>query len=63
MSTTKQDKEFGEIMQENIDTTVTFGGSALDAAIEYIGSNFNPVDVFTEKDLQDWAEANGYVKE
>jgi len=30
--------------------------------IGHLQGNFNPEDVFTEKDLKKWAEENGYLK-
>ena len=50
-------------MKENMETEVIIGVDALDSAIEYIGKNFNPEDVFKERDLIGWAESNGYTKE
>lgn len=35
----------------------------LDDAIEWIKSYLLPEDVFDPKQLKDWAEGNGYVKE
>lgn len=34
----------------------------LEQSIEWIGDNMNPEDVFSKKDLENWAEANGYEK-
>jgi hypothetical protein len=31
-------------------------------AVEYISRNMNPEDVFPDKDLEYWAESNGYIK-
>lgn len=42
---------------------VTVDTSALEVAIDYIGKNFNPDEVFSTKDLESWAEDNGYTKE
>ena len=33
----------------------------LETAIEWIRKNMEPEDVFSETDLQSWAENNGYV--
>jgi hypothetical protein len=55
MATThRQDTEFRDQL---IKTTL------LEEAIDWIGSNLAPEDVFRESDLVDWAESNGYVKE
>lgn len=36
--------------------------SLLENSIEWIGNNMAPEDVFEPKDLENWAEGNGYVK-
>jgi hypothetical protein len=61
MPSGQQDKEFASEMEDN--TTITVSTSALDNAIEWIGKNLSPDDVFSDKDLSSWAESNGYVKE
>jgi hypothetical protein len=33
-----------------------------DELTEYVGRSFDPEDVFSETQLDKWAEANGYVK-
>lgn len=63
MSTSKQDRDFSSIMMGEINTQITLDGSALDTAIDFIASNFSPEDVFSTKDLENWAESNGYTKE
>jgi hypothetical protein len=35
----------------------------LDEAIKWIGANMNPDEVFTEKQLEDWATNNGFIEE
>ena len=35
----------------------------LQEAINWIGSNLEPEDVFSEKQLEEWAENNDYFKE
>ena len=35
----------------------------LDEAIEWISRNLNPEDVFTESQLERWADISGYIKE
>lgn len=37
------------------------GRSILDDAIEWIRENLNPEDVFPAKELDSWAEDNGYI--
>lgn len=79
MSTAQQDKEFSEVINDHVETTIA--KSALDAATNWVGRNLqpedvfsdhalqlwaqslNPDDVFTEKQLESWADSNGYVKE
>jgi glycerol-3-phosphate responsive antiterminator len=62
MPTSRQDQEFKKEMEGHIDT-ITMSASALDAAIDFISSNFDPDDIFSTKQLEEWAESNGYVKE
>jgi len=31
--------------------------------VSYVASEYGPDEVFEEKDLQKWAEENGYIKE
>lgn len=50
-------------MEDLVDTKVTLSSSALDSAIDFISNEFEPDDVFTEKQLIDWAERNGFIKE
>ncbi len=57
MPTVRQDRDFRDIVREMI------GDSVLQEAIDYISSNLDPDEVFDEKDLKNWAENNGYVKE
>ena len=49
MTTAKQDRDFISAMVSD---------SLLEDSIEWIGSNMNPEDVFTEEQLRDWAENN-----
>jgi hypothetical protein len=35
----------------------------LDDAIEWIGDNLSPEEIFDIKELEMWAEDNGYIKE
>ena len=34
----------------------------LDEAVDWIGANMRPDEVFTEEDLVIWADENGFVK-
>jgi hypothetical protein len=62
MPSTRQDESFASIISDQVDT-VTISKSALDVAIDWIGSELEPEDIFTDKQLNAWAESNGYVKE
>ena len=64
MPTGYQDRDFADEMASNVEeTTVKMNLSTLDAAISWMQSNLDPDDVFSTKDLETWAENNGYVKE
>lgn len=60
MSTTaRQDSDFAEEMRSNVEVSK----KALGYAIDWIAANLEPGDVFDDKQLSVWAEANGYTKE
>jgi hypothetical protein len=61
MATTAQDRIFAELMEGQIEVKASTG--SLDEAISWIGNNLEPDDVFSIKELELWAELNGYVKE
>lgn len=63
MSTGKQDKAFEELIKSHLDITISVGNAALDESADFIASNFSPEDIFSAKDLEDWAERNGWTKE
>ena len=52
MSTMKQDDKFKEHMQASL---------WLEMAVEWIAKNLDPEDVFSQKDLENWAESNGWT--
>jgi len=54
MTTKKQEEAFLSTLLPN---------SLLDEAIDWIASNLNPEDVFSDNSLEVWAENNGYTKE
>jgi hypothetical protein len=55
MATTwKQDEEFWKAMHED--------SGLLAKAVEWIRGNLEPEDVFEERELESWAESNGYEK-
>lgn len=61
MPTSNQDNAFSEMMSSEIDV-VKISKTALDSAIDWIVNEFAPGDIYSDKDLQDWAETNGYTK-
>ena len=40
-----------------------FGNEVLDYIIDWIESNLEVEDVFDDKELEEWAESRGYIKE
>lgn len=54
MSTTRQDQEF--IKALSVDNW-------LEIAVDWIGRNLDPEEVFSTRQLNDWAETNDYKKE
>lgn len=62
MPTSRQDQDFADVMKDNVDE-VKMSTTSLDSAIEWIQSQLEPDDVFTEKQLGSWAESNGYSKD
>lgn len=64
MPTGTQDKRFAEEMAANIDETIVkMSSSSLDNAISWIQDELEPDDVFTVKQLTEWAENNGFIKQ
>lgn len=59
MATTRQDDSFAEAMSDHVSVSKT----ALDAAIDFIRDELDPADIFSTKQLEQWAESNRYVKE
>ena len=53
MSTARQDTDFATEMSGLVTATVDSG--ALESAIDWIGKNIDPEDVFGEKQLLEWA--------
>ena len=54
MATTKENDNFRDEI---------FSRYALDDAIDWINSNLEPEEVFNEKQLENWAIENGYIRE
>jgi hypothetical protein len=44
--------------QENDFMSTVLNGSLLENAVEWIGNNLNPEDVYSESDLRSWAKDN-----
>jgi hypothetical protein len=61
MPTGSQDRAFLELMQSNAE--VKMSTASLDEAIDWIKNNLKPDDVFDNKELESWAESNGYIQE
>jgi hypothetical protein len=57
MRSAKNDREFKEEIADQLPADL------LDTAINWITRNLSPDEVFDEKQLDDWADDNGYVKE
>jgi hypothetical protein len=62
MPTNRQETDFAKVMKDNVDE-VKMSTTSLDSAIEWMQSQLDPDDVFTEKQLENWAESNGYTKD
>lgn len=64
MPTGHQDRSFAEEMSSCVESSeVKMQNSTLDSAIQWIQSNLSPDEVFSVKELQEWAESNGYTKD
>lgn len=62
MATTKQDSQFKDFIADNV-IAASLPSSTLDDVLDWIRDNLEPDDVFTEKDLDRWAESNDYKKD
>lgn len=56
MTTSKQDREFGEKVLSLFDVS-----DLLAESVMWIGENMSPEDVFDESTLEEWAAANNFV--
>lgn len=45
------------------DFTTSVFGNILDEVVGWIADNLVPEDVFSDNQLEEWAEHNGYVRE
>lgn len=63
MPTRKDDELFASEMSDMVETcAIKMSKSTLDVAIQWMQSNLEPEDIFSEKQLSNWAETNGYIK-
>lgn len=60
MPTTADEKRFVEELSELV--ILEIPTRSLDSVIDWIAKNLDPDAVFPEKDLEYWAENNGYIK-
>lgn len=56
MTSAQQDREFLDKMMDFLRND-----RLLEIAIEWIRNNMSPEDVFRERDLESWAEGNGWI--
>lgn len=61
MATTRQERDFRDYINQKVETTLS--DDTLQESIDWIGSELDPDEVFSEKKLKEWAESNGYIKE
>lgn len=62
MPSTRQEQDFAEVMKDSVDE-VKMSTMSLENAIDWMQTQLDPDDVFTEKQLESWAESNGYTKD
>lgn len=55
MTTVRQDQDF-------IAEVINIPDDLLEKSIDWIRDNLSPEEVFSEKQLNDWAERNGFVE-
>lgn len=59
MPTSRQITDFNQsVVWPNLEAKDSF----MDDATNWISANLSPDDIFSETQLEKWAEANGYVK-
>jgi hypothetical protein len=72
VSNTSQDKAWTEWLDDDLSEEIRILKSAVDNLsspktaddlVDFICNNFDPADVFTQTQLREWAEQNGWVKE
>lgn len=56
MPTNRHDFDFSEEMKSHVEVNA----KSLDSAISWMQQNLEPEDIFSEKQLSNWAESNGY---
>lgn len=62
MPTSNEEKDFAEIMRDSVDE-VKMSSMSLTNAIDWISKKMNPEEVYSDKQLSEWAEGNGYLKQ
>jgi hypothetical protein len=63
MPTPKLQREFNELMEEEVNKSLIFDKGTLDSITNWVESNLDPEDVFTTEQLEQWATDNGYKKQ
>lgn len=59
MPTRKQQSNFADFIQYQLKPSEEL----MQSVIDWIGDELEPEEVFAENKLEDWATANGYIKE
>jgi len=65
MTTTSKDRAFLDELDlsSKINDAVSDSTTGLlETAIDWIKNNLEPIDVFSERDLETWAENNGFIR-
>lgn len=63
MASKRSIQELEDTLRENVvKTTITLDNRDLDSILEWVANNYTPEDVFSYKELDRWAESEGYIK-
>ena len=65
MTTTSKDRAFLDkldLSSKINDAVSDSTAGLLETAIDWIKNNLEPIDVFSERDLETWAENNGFIR-
>lgn len=60
MTSARQERDFKDYIAQLVEVTMPTG--TLQEAIDWIGNELEPNDVFSTSQLEEWAERNGYTK-